>query len=288
MPHDVASWSIRGADGEAIVGNTHRPAGEAIGVAILVHGFKGYKDYGLFPPLARAMARHGLMVHRFNFSHSGMTNNIETFEREDLFERDTWNKQVFDLRAVIDAMNSGVIDGRDLPYVLFGHSRGGVSVLLTAGRYADDGSFPQPWGVITAAAPSRCNSMSEEDQETLLRQGWIVSPSGRTGQQLKVGKAFLQEQIEDPASHDLLGLASKIRCPVLIVHGEEDETVSVEHAGTLSKALGERANVRIVEGGTHVFNAPNPYPEGEEPSPQLAELIDVATRFARSVCEQSG
>ena len=287
MPQDVASWSIPGAEGETILGNTHHPAGGAIGVAILAHGFKGYKDYGLFPPLARALARHGMLVHRFNFSHSGMTNHIETFEREDLFERDTWNKQVFDLTAVTNAMAGGEIEGRDLPYVLFGHSRGGVTVLLTAGRHAEDESFPQPSGIITAAAPSRCNSLSDEDQKTLLEQGWIVSPSGRTGQQLRVGKGYLQEQLDDSEGHDLLALASRIRCPVLIVHGTEDDTVSAEHAGLLSDALGERANVRLIEGGTHVFNAPNPYPEGQDPPPQLAELIETTTRFAVSVCERS-
>ena len=100
-------WTLPGADGEAILGNAHRPDGEPVGVVIIAHGFKGYKDYGMFPRIAETMCDAGFIAHRFNFSHSGMTNTIETFERPDLFERDTWNKQVFDCRAVVAAINDG-------------------------------------------------------------------------------------------------------------------------------------------------------------------------------------
>ena len=99
----VKPWSIPGAEGEVILGDCHLPAGEARGVIIIAHGLKGYKDYGMFPVIARACAAGGLIAHRFNFSHSGMTNALETFARPDLFERDTWNRQVHDCRAVVEA-----------------------------------------------------------------------------------------------------------------------------------------------------------------------------------------
>jgi alpha-beta hydrolase superfamily lysophospholipase len=284
----VTPWSIPGAEGEPILGDCHQPAGEARGVIIIAHGFKGYKDYGMFPVIARACAAGGLIAHRFNFSHSGMTNDIETFARPDLFERDTWNKQVHDCRAVIEAIASGELEGRGLPYVLFGHSRGGVTVLLTAGRCADDARFPQPVGVVTAATPSRCNSLSEEEAEKLLAEGFLESPSARTGQKLRLGRAFLQEQLDDPASHDLLALASNIRCAALIMHGSDDPTVPVSSAEDLRKALGERCNQRIIAGADHVFNTPNPMPADMAPSEQLRELLYAVVHFALSVCETFG
>ena len=78
---------MEGYDGGSIIGSAHLPEGRPRGVAVVAHGFKGYKDYGMFPRIAAALADRGLIAHRFNFSHSGMTNAIATFERPDLFEQ---------------------------------------------------------------------------------------------------------------------------------------------------------------------------------------------------------
>jgi dienelactone hydrolase len=284
----VTDWTIPGAEGEPIIGNCHLPDGEPAGVVLVAHGFKGYKDYGMCPPIARECAAAGFVAHRFNFSHSGMTNQIETFERPDLFERDTWNRQVDDQRRVIDAVATGRIAGCGLPVVCFGHSRGGVTVLLTAGRGAGDEAFPAPAGLVTAAAPSRCASLPADEAEKLLRTGYLASPSSRTGQVLRVGRAFLQEQRDDPEAHDLLALTSRIRCPVLIVHGADDPTVPAVCADELTAALGARARRSIVPGGDHVFNTANPMPEDAPMSEQLAALVEALTRFSREVCRSPG
>ena len=103
---------------------------------IAIHAY--HSDYGMFPLMAETLSRAGMVAHRFNFSCSGMTNAFETFARSDLFERDTWNQQVGDARRVIGAVASGEIAGRGLPMVLIGHSRGGVTAILTAGRHAGE------------------------------------------------------------------------------------------------------------------------------------------------------
>jgi uncharacterized protein len=279
----VLPWSIPGSDGEPIVGDTHIPAGDALGVIVIAHGFKGYKDYGMVPRLAERFADAGFVAHRFNFSHSGMTRRVETFERPDLFERDTFSRQVFDLRKVIAAAHAGDVPvslaGR--PLVLFGHSRGGVTALLAAVRHADDDSLPQPAGIITAAAPAQCNSLSGEEAQRLLRDDHLESPSSRTGQMLRIGRDWLREQIDDPAGHDLAALASRIRCPLLIVHGEDDPTVPATAAHEIAAHVRAGARVLIVPGADHVFNAPNPLPADAPASPQLEALISAATTFAR-------
>jgi pimeloyl-ACP methyl ester carboxylesterase len=277
------AWSIEGSAGEPIIGNAHLSVTQPAGVVLVAHGFKGYKDYGMFPRIAETLAGRGFIAHRFNFSHSGMTDAIETFERPDLFERDTWNKQVFDLLAVIDAVDHGALEGRGLPCVLFGHSRGGVSSLLTAGRHADDLRLARLAGVVTVAAPSSCNPLSDEEADKLLDEGFLVSPSARTGQALRLGKAFLTEQREDPGGHDLLALAGRIICPVLVAHGGKDPTVPAGCADRIAASCG-RPTVKIVAGGDHVFNTPNPLAPEAEPSPQLAELLDAVGDFAERVC----
>jgi alpha-beta hydrolase superfamily lysophospholipase len=279
----VKDWTIPGAEGEAIRGNVHVPATPR-GVVLVAHGFKGYKDYGMFPRIAESLAEADFVAHRFNFSHSGMTNNIETFERPDLFEHDTWNKQVHDLRAVIGAVADGTLDGKGLPYVVFGHSRGGATALLTVGRYAGDLSLPAPSGVATAAAPSRLNFLGADQAEELLSKGFLVSPSSRTKQDLRIGRAFLQEQRDDPEGHDLPTVASRITCPILIVHGQADPSVPAICAQHLANAIGERAEVLMIPGADHVFKTPNPMPADSQPSRELATLLDALRSFAERVC----
>jgi len=283
---DVTSWTIEGADGEPIPGDTHRPAGDAAGVIVIAHGFKGYKDYGMFPRVAARLAEAGFLAHRFNFSHSGMTNNIETFERPDLFERDTWNRQVDDLKAVVNAIHDGRIEGSGHPFILFGHSRGGATVLLAAGRAANDASFPAPAGIATAAAPDTLNRLSDDEERQLMERGYLESPSSRTGQILRIGREWLEEMRADPKGHDLANLVPRITAPILIIHGENDPTVPVECAERL--AVMASSAVKIVriggEHADHVFNTPNPLPDDQPEGPELARLISELTDFARDCC----
>jgi alpha-beta hydrolase superfamily lysophospholipase len=279
----VTSWTIPGALGETILGDAHVPP-DPIGVMLIAHGFKGYKDYGMFPFLAARAAEAGFIAHRFNFSHSGMTGRVETFERPDLFERDTWNRQVEDLRAVVDAIGQGTLAGGDLPLVLFGHSRGGVAVLLAAGRAAGDPDRVLPAAVITAAAPSCCNTLAPDEADRLLAEAFIESPSARTGQALRVGRAYLQEQIEDPAGHDLPAIVARLRCPLLVVHGTDDPTVPATCAGDLTAARGAPGTEVLVAGADHVFNTPNPMPADAAPGDALRALTDAMLPFAREAC----
>ncbi len=270
------SWSIPGSDGESIFGNTHLPLNTPVGVILLCHGFKGYKDYGLFPYLAQCLAEAGLIVHRFNFSHSGMTHQTETFERPDLFEKDTWGKQIADIRHVAHAVQDQTLGGQGLPMVLFGHSRGGLSVLMAATHQ----SFA---GVVTAAAVNQPCNLLEEHVAILKEDGFIVSPSGRTGQQLRIGLAWLEEIESDPDSVDpMLGIA-ELTCPVLLIHGQDDQAVPVQCCRALAKRGGDLVTAHEIAEASHVFNAPNPMDLNDVP-PATAELVSLTCAFAVRVC----
>lgn len=275
-------WQIPGAEAEPILGDTHMPDA-APGAAVLIcHGFLGYKDYGLFPRLAGALADAGLLAHRFNLSHSGMTRRIESFERPDLFERDTWRTQAHDINAVIDAVAAGALAGAGLPIVLLGHSRGGASCLLAAADRFREDRAPLPAGVVTVSAPDACCSWDEARRDEHRRRGFTEVVSNRTGQTLRIGRAWLAEQEEDPGWHDPLAAAAAIRCPVLAIHGSDDPTVPAASAGRIAAAARDGRAV-VVEGGNHVFNTPNPMPADAEPSAQLAQLIAEVIGLVGSV-----
>lgn len=278
----ASAWSRQNSQGLDILGCVDEPAEAPVGVVVIVHGFLGYKDYGMFPRLARTLARAGFIVHRYNHAHSGMTNAIETFERPDLFERDTWMHQVADLDTVIEEIASGSLAGAGLPIVLLGHSRGGATVMLNAGQRFRAGLVPLPAGVITLSAPATTCGWDADLREEVLEQGHTLVRSSRTGQTLRIDAAWLVEQLDDPSAHDVLAHARDIACPMLVVHGEADPTVPCEAAHRLVAAAGDTARLVLVEGGNHVFQTPNPDPPEAEPSDQLRVVLDATTMFARS------
>lgn len=278
MRDSGGTWSIAGSGGEAILGNTHLPAGRGAGVVVIAHGLLGYKDYGMFPAIATAFARAGWIAHRINLSHSGMTDETETFARPDLFARDTWNRQREDVQAVIAAIAGDRLAGAGRPLALFGHSRGGVTVIRAAAEGFERGLDPAPAGVITAAAPNRCCSLSAQDQERMLQRGFLEIRSNRTGQTLRLDRAWLDEQRADPAGHDVLAAAGRVACPMLVAHGEEDPTVPPSAARAIASAA-QQGRPLMIEGGDHVLNTPNPFAPEAEMSPQLASLVTSSVRF---------
>jgi pimeloyl-ACP methyl ester carboxylesterase len=124
---------------------------------------------------------------------------------------------------------------------------------------------------------------SPADQKLMREQGYIESPSSRTGQTLRVGKQYIEEQLADPEAHDVLKQTARIRCPLLIIHGENDPTVPASSAHELKAAAGDDAETLIIPGADHVFNTPNPFPPEAAPSPQLAAMLEAAIAFAKRV-----
>src|SRR5881275_162652 len=120
-------FTLDSREGLAITGDFEVPSG-ARALAVIVHGFKGFKDWGFFPWLADALCRDRAAVCRFNMSRSGIGENPDTFERLDLFADDTYSAQIDDLLDVVRWCQQQV----ELPTFLVGHSRGGGVALLAA------------------------------------------------------------------------------------------------------------------------------------------------------------
>ncbi|MDG2424441.1 MAG: alpha/beta fold hydrolase [Phycisphaerales bacterium] len=280
----TCDWTISGSNQKPIVGTTHLVDSDARGVVLIAHGFKGYKDYGFIPRLAERLAAERFIAHRFNFSHSGMTHGHGQFDA-DLFRQDTWNRQVDDVLAVLAAIAEGTLEGGGQPQIIFGHSRGGVTAILAAGRWADDPRMSQLRGVIAAASPAHACSLTIEQRDAFMRDGYIDSPSSRTGQSLRVDAGWLREQQADPEGHDLATQAGRVRVPVGVIHGLADSTVHSDDAIFIAEAVGERVAMRLIHDGDHVFNTPNPSDAdamASQPRQDMEQIVvDLCSRWVK-------
>ena len=126
---DGHDFTLHSDEGLPIRGNLHLPP-KMRAIVLVVHGFKGFKDWGFFPWVAERLAAQRLAVCRFNMSRSGIGDDPESFDRLDLFADDTYSIQLADLAVVANYIRQQL---PTLPIVLLGHSRGGA--VTCAGVY---------------------------------------------------------------------------------------------------------------------------------------------------------
>ena len=274
------AWTLGGSDGQAIRGVIESPGQDAAPrvVVILAHGFTAHQDFAFFPARGGLLAgRCSARVARFTFSHAGVTGGDGVrVDRPELFERDTWGKQVFDLGVVFDAIRAETPSG--VPVVIAGHSRGGGVCLLLAGRRFVAGSAATPDGVIAIQAPDRPGSLSDDDCRRLVRNGSMPIVAPITGQSLRLGAGFGQERLDNPAAFDVLPLCGSIRCPVLAVGGGRDRLVPAVCAERIARAC-PRGRAVVIDGADHMFNTPEPADPHAAPAAEVDALCDAIGGF---------
>ena len=126
----MTSFQIDSAEGLPIRGDIESPD-DPRALVVIIHGFKGFKDWGFFPWLAEHLCRQRFAACRFNMSRSGIGEGGDAFDRLDLFRDDTYSGQVSD---VVRVARHASRHFRDLPLFLLGHSRGGGIALLAAAQ----------------------------------------------------------------------------------------------------------------------------------------------------------
>lgn len=220
------------------------------GLVIVLHGFKGFKDWGFFPWLSERFADAGLAACRFDFSRNGVGNSGDQFDRLDLFEHDTYSQQLSDLTSVVRAVESQHVLG-EVPISLFGHSRGGAIALLGAQ------SIPRLRSVATWSAIASLDRWDGNTKRQWRERGYLDVPNARTGQNMRISTALLDDFERNRDRLDVLGAVRRLDVPLLVVHGARDETVGLADAKQLA-AGNLNSSMVVIESGSHTFGAIHP------------------------------
>lgn len=242
--------------------------------ACIVHGFKGFMDWGFFPEMARRLAASGTAAVRFNMSGSGVGEDLLRFGDLGSFERNTISRELEDVALVRAWIRGGGAPGIDpARNAWIGHSRGGGLVLLHAAASED------ALGLVTWAAVATFDRFGEEAKERWRSDGFLAILNARTGQEMRLGVGALEDLEENRARFDLPAAASRVRCPVLLVHGTDDETVPIEESELLAAALGPaKASLRRIEGAGHTFGIRHPMEGTTEAWETVAEATSRRVR----------
>ena len=263
--------------GDVIRADVRRPEATAPRTAVIVaHGFKGFKDWGFFPFLCDRLARDGHLVVSFNTSLNGIGPGLLDFTDLEAFGRNTVSREVGDLHWMIDRVIAGEWSGGRRPDALgvLGHSRGGGNSVIVA---SESGAVSS---LVTWAAVSTFHRWSPDQERDWATDGVTYITNARTGQEMPLYRSVADDLSENADRFDVLGAASRVRVPWLIVHGTEDPTVPVDEAGRLAGA-GPGARLQLLEGSGHTFEATHPL---ESPAPALEEAVRAtAAHFRRTL-----
>ena len=231
---------------------------------IIAHGFKGFMGWGMFPWIAERLVAAGFAAIRFDFALNGADENGE-FTRLDDFRRNTFTAEQNDLRTMIQAVADGSFGDacRRDRIGLLGHSRGGGGVILRAPHE------PAVAAVVALAPIDHTRRFPPEAMAVAERDGFFPIHNARTGQEMPVGL----EVFRDAANHDILGAASAMTQPLLVVHGTEDQSVPVAEGRNIVEAHGTLLEIPDAD---HTFGAKHPF---SGTTPHLETATDAVVEF---------
>jgi dienelactone hydrolase len=251
-----SAFEIRPRDGgPAVRGDVRVAEGtKPKSAVVIIHGFKGFRQWGAWPALARALALRGHAAVNFDFSHNGIGDDGE-LSRLDLFRLNTQTRELDETRAVVSALADGELTGRKIRRIgLLGHSRGGGDAVIVAAE--DD----RVRALVTWAAIADIPGRWTPGQVAAWRRGHDVPIENvRTKQVMPIGPEYWVDVQQNRERLDIAAAAARVSVPWLIVHGDGDTSVPVDDAHALFAAAGDNAELMVMEGTDHVFGVRHPY-----------------------------
>lgn len=259
------------------------PPGSLVGdqrraTVLVLHGFKGFMHWGFFPRLSRRIAEAGHVCVSFNFSGSGIGDDLLNFTERADFENDTTSRQLEDVAALREALGGTSFPGVDGERVaILGHSRGGGVALLHAAQRGDYRS------IITWAAIDEVDRLGAEVNAAWRQRGHLPIENARTGQTFNLDVAALDDVEQNRERLDILAACRRISSPTLVVHGRADQTVPFSAAERIVAALPQDLGaLAAIDGAGHTFEATHPL--DDEPD-ALQEALVASLQHLRQTLD---
>ncbi|MBZ9572425.1 alpha/beta fold hydrolase [Patescibacteria group bacterium] len=211
--------------GKQLMGILHLPEGKKkFPLIVICHGFGGDKTRREFVRLARDLEKNKIATFRFDFEGCG--------DSEGKLEKTTVRKQVSDLETVINLILKQKNINKN-KIVFLGHSLG----CLIAAFFIKQSKFPIKTLVFWAPGFNQKALFpiwnTKNDLKKWRRQGYFIRKDK------KFGISYLKEN----EKKDYTPLFSQIQVPILIVHGQKDETVPIRFSRQLAQKY---KNIKLI------------------------------------------
>jgi len=249
-------------------------------IVIFCHGYKGFKDWGAWNIMAETFAKAGFYFIKFNFSYNGGTVE-QPIDFPDLiaFGNNNYTKELDDLETVINWVSKNptlTTDANTDNITLLGHSRGGGIVSIKAEEDSRINNIISLAGVSDFKARFPSGQLLKQWKE----QGVMFVENGRTKQQMPHYFQYFEDFESNEKRLTIKRAVSNLKIPHLIIHGNDDTSVSVEEAKALQK-WNHNSILKIIKGANHVFGTSHPWGK-DTLSKDLQNAVDVSITFLKN------
>jgi len=224
--------NFRNSKGQKIIGVLHRPKTKNDSIIIIAHGSYATKDRERLINAAESYSKEGISALRFDFGGCG-----ESYKTE------------ITLRGEVDDLKSAIKFAKNIGYQnigLQGESLGGLVSLIA---YTPEIKTMVLWAPITKNK-NRLEEVLEQDRlsgEGLEEKGYVIKI--KHGRNYKIPKQYFEERLA-VNQKDVL---SRIKSPILIIHGDADDCVLSESSKEAMQYLPEGSKLEIIKGGNHTL-----------------------------------
>lgn len=248
-------------------------------ILIFCHGYKGYKDWGAWNLIAKEFANSNFFFIKFNFSHNGGTvENPIDFPDLKAFGNNNYTKELDDLEQVINWINSYKLYENEIDkskIYLIGHSRAGGIVTIKASEN-DKITKVVSWAGIS-------NFGNRFPKKEALKQwendGVFYVLNGRTNQQMPHYFQYYLNFKQHEKRLTIKTAVNKLKIPYLIIHGTQDESVSVQEAYQLN-LWNPKCKLVLIDNASHTFGISHPYTE-ENLSEAMKTVVEATIIFLK-------
>lgn len=226
-------------------------------LAFVEHGLGGYKEQKHIRAMIKALINNNYCVVSFDTTN--------TFgESGGDYQNATVTQYIEDLEDVIDWAKDQAFYKE--PFVLVGHSLGGISTATYAERNSNKVSGLAPIATVVSGELSFDTARSYTGEENL--DHWRKTGVRRTfSHDGTVEKILKWSHMEDRLKYDLLTDVDKLQMPVLIIVGTNDDRTPPDQQKLLYEKLPGRKEFHLIKGAEHSF-----YKQSERN--QLTEIFD--------------
>ena len=248
-------------------------------ILIFSHGYKGFKDWGAWNIMAKIFADAGFYFIKFNFSHNGGTAEQPIdFPDLEAFGNNNYTKELDDLETVINWVSKNptlTTEANTNNITLLGHSRGGGIVSIKA---EEDSRINN---IISLAGVSdfKVRFSSGQHLKQWKQEGVMFVENGRTKQQITHYFQFFEDFIKNENRLTIKRAVSNLKIHHLIIHGNDDSSVSVEEAKALHK-WNPKSNLKIIKGANHVFGTSHPW-KIDTLTEELLSAVNICVAFLK-------
>lgn len=267
MIHAETDLELRNRHNDVIHTTVTLPAQrEPADAVVLVHGFKGFRNWSFLPLLAQEAASRSLIAVRLDTSLNGMNGTNDRVLDPDAFARNHVTREVDDVHDVVSQLVDQLGSRWSGTVHFVGHSRGGgvIHVVMRELLERQNSTIRLGRGVSLNGIGAWVR-WTPRQRPLWIEAGHTEFVNQRTGQNLRMNVDYMYDIEEHAARLDMTAAASTLADRMLYIHAEQDVTVPVREHLALRDSTSSCGPLVQLSQTTHTFGMTHPIARITEP-----------------------